>query len=524
MRWLAAHDGPGVDARGMAPRHLLVLGDQLTRQVGPLAGATLDDVRVVMIESRALARAIPHHKQKLAVVFAAMRHFAASLRADGVDVSYLRAASFADGIASYLAAWPGARLEVMEPNDAGVAADLRRAAEAAGGRLTLLPNELWLTDADDFDAWMATRSRWRMEDAYRRFRVRHDVLMDGDRPEGGRWNYDADNRAVPPADHRFVPPPRFVPDAVTRGAAADVEALVPDHPGRLRSLAWPVTRAQALDALEHFVRHRLPGFGPYQDAMRRGERVLDHSLLSVPLNLGLLHPREVLDAAVARYRDGSGEVPLASVEGFVRQVLGWREYLRHVYRHRGDALRHANVLEHHGELAPLYWSGDTAMACVADALDGVLEVGYAHHIERLMLFGNLALLLGTEPGAVLEWFTAMFVDALDWVMVPNVLGMSQWADGGGVTSKPYVAAANYIDAMSDHCGACAYRRDRRHGADACPFNALYWDFIDRHAERLHRNPRMRMAVASLRRMGDEERARIRVSADDARRRAADGRL
>ena len=501
-------------------RHLLILGDQLTLDHGPLAAADPADTVVLTIESVERVRATRAHRQKAALFFGALRRFSAELAARGYRVDHHRtASSFASAIAAHLRRWPGATLELMRPADRSVADALSDAARRAGGDVRLRPNPLRLVTDEDFDAYAHGRRRWRMEDFYRRARAREGWLMDPDdptKPLGGVWNLDRENRRVPPRGARFPPPPVFEPDDLMRGVLDDVERLFPDHPGRLRPFAWPTGRAEALAALADFVEHRLPAFGPYEDAMVGGERVLHHSQLSVPLNLGLLHPREVVEAVVAAFHAGDGRVPLASAEGFVRQVLGWREFVYHVDRTRGPALEAANALDHHGAVPDAFWTGDTRMACLADAWRGLHERGWNHHIERLMLFGNLALTLGTDPRALTAWFTAHYVDALDWVMVPNVMGMSQYADDGGFTSKPYASGGAYVSRMSDHCRRCPFEPGRRTGPDACPFTVGYWGFIDRHQARFERHPRMAMAVRSWRARPAAEQAALRERAAELR--------
>ena len=515
-------------------RHVLVLGDQLTRVVGPLAGADPATTTVLLVESDAWARRRPYHRQKLVLVWSAMRHFAAEAAAAGFDVAYHRAAAFEEGLAAHLAAHPGATIELMEPADHGVVDGVRRAVEAAGGRLAVVPNALWLSDAATFDAWAAGRRELRLDAWYRAERRRTGWLMEdragrparpGDpaaRPAGGAWSHDAENRRVPPPGHRFPPPPAFAPDVITREVLAEVDARFPGHPGSLDGFAWPVTRTDALAALADFVAHRLPEFGPYEDALVDGERVLAHSLLSVPLNLGLLTAAEACAAVLAAA--GRADVPLASVEGFVRQLLGWREFLRHVYRREMPDLRTANVLGHEAPLPAFYWTGETRMRCVGEAVRQVVATGHTHHIQRLMVLGSFALLAGVEPGAVNDWFLEMYVDAFDWVVTPNVIGMSQFATGGTFTSKPYVSGGAYLDRMGDHCGRCPYDPRLSTGPDACPFTTLYWDFVDRHAERFRANPRMATIVAAWRRRDEAARSAIRARAAEVRAMADAGTL
>jgi deoxyribodipyrimidine photolyase-related protein len=503
-------------------RHILVLGDQLTRQHGPLAAAQPDSTVVLTVESVALVRRTRAHKAKIALFFSALRRFAAELAAEGFRSHHHRLApSFEAAIAHHLADYPGVTLELLEPADRGVAAPLSAAARAHGGDLRILPNPLRLVDADTFDAWARGRKRWRMEDFYRFARSRAGILMDPERPGeplGGVWNLDHANRERAPQGLVIPPSPRFVASPIVAEVLADIDAHFAEHPGRAHPFAYPTTRSEALGQLDHFVRVRLPAFGPYEDALLHGERQLFHSQLSIPLNLGLLHPREVLDAALARFSDGSGEVPLASIEGFVRQILGWREYMFHVDRVRGPQLEHANVLGHRQPVPEAFWSGDTRMACVRDAWSGLEASGYNHHIERLMIFGNLALGLGVDPVELRHWFTAMYVDALDWVMVPNVMGMSQYADGGGFTSKPYLSGGAYLKRMSDHCRRCPFDPGARSGEHACPFTVGYWDFVDRHQERFARHPRMAVVVKAWRERPAAEQAAVRARAEELRQR------
>jgi deoxyribodipyrimidine photolyase-related protein len=497
-------------------RHILVLGDQLTRTHGPLANAAPDSTVVLTVESVDLARRTRAHRQKIILFFSALRRFAADLTAEGFQSHHHQLApSFAAAIADHLARYPGVTLELMEPADRGVGAELTATARAHGGDVRIVANDLRLVDAATFDRWAHGRKRWRMEDFYRFVRAREGILMDPERPEeplGGTWNLDHANRQRAPQGLRFPPPLHFDEHPIVAGVVADVEAHFADHPGAARPFQHPTDRQEALALLAEVLQARLPAFGPYEDAMVHGERVLFHSQLSIPLNLGLLHPREVLEAALARFHDGRGEVPLASIEGFVRQILGWREYMFHVDRVRGPDLEQANSLGHHHPLPEAFWTGTTRMACLHDAWTGLHAYGYNHHIERLMIFGNLALGLGSDPVALRHWFTAMYVDALDWVMVPNVMGMSQFADGGGFTSKPYISGGAYIQRMSDHCRHCPLDPGARSGERACPFTVAYWDFVDRHQERFERHPRMAVVVKAWRDRPAAEQAAVRARA------------
>jgi deoxyribodipyrimidine photolyase-related protein len=347
-----------------------------------------------------------------------------------------------------------------------------------------------------------------MEHFYRQMRQRHRVLMDGDEPIGGAWNFDTDNRsAFGPEGPGFVPPtPGFAPDATTQAVIQLVRGRFASHPGSVDSFGWPVTRPQALEVLQSFIDERLEHFGRWQVAMWGGQPWLYHAQIAAALNLKLLQPREVIAAAEAAYLER--RAPLPSVEGFIRQILGWREYVRGVYWLKMPGYAELNMLAAHEELPAWYWTGETTMRCLADALRQSLAHGYAHHIQRLMVTGLFALLYGVEPKQVHGWYLSVYVDAVEWVELPNTLGMSQFADGGMLASKPYAATGNYIQRMSDHCRGCRFDPAQRTGERACPFTTLYWDFLGRHETRLAKNPRMALQVKNLLRLSAEERAAI----------------
>jgi deoxyribodipyrimidine photolyase-related protein len=507
----------------MSETTVLVLGDQLTRDAGPLADADPAETRVLMVESREILDGGPHHAQKLVLVLSAMRHFASELRAAGFEVDYKRhddpaADAFASAVAEHLDGAGAHELVLMTPNDHGVAGPIEDAAETAGVPFRLAANALWATDETLYDDWAEGRTSLRMEGFYRDVRRATGILMEDGEPAGGRWNFDGDNREPPDPDVRPPEAPRYEPDEITEAVIGEVEDRFPNAWGRSRPFAWPVTRDQALDALDRFCADRLRHFGTYQDAILTGEPLMWHSGLSVPLNLGLLHPREVVDTALAYAGDGRRRIPLNAVEGFVRQVIGWREFVHHVYRTRGDDMRGRNELGADQPLPPAYWGAPTDLRCLATTMDQLERLGYTHHIQRLMVLGNIAQIVGVDPAEVLAWFTATHLDALDWVMVPNVLGMSQYADGGVMTSKPYAAGANYVNRMSDACGACRFDPKAKEGDEACPLTAWYWAFLDRHQDRLAGNPRMNMILGSWRKRDEDAKTRIRERA--ARQREA----
>ncbi|MBC7433693.1 MAG: cryptochrome/photolyase family protein, partial [Rubritepida sp.] len=387
----------------------------------------------------------------------------------------------------------------------------------------ILPDTRSLCPHAESNAWVGDRRELRMEYFYREMRRRHDVLMEADgKPAGGRWNFDADNRKPPKAGLTSPPRLSFKKDAITLEVLALVRRRFPDGYGRLEPFHFAVTRRQALAELDHFIAHILPGFGDYQDAMVAGEPWLRHSLLAAYINAGLLYPLEVCRRAEAAWREGAA--PLNAAEGFIRQILGWREYVRGVYWRFMPGYLEQNALEAHAPLPGFYWSGQTQMACVREALAHTYDHAYSHHIQRLMITGNFALLAGLAPKAVHEWYLAVYADAYEWVEAPNTLGMALHADGGVLASKPYAASGAYIRKMSNYCQGCAYDPTVAVGDRACPFNALYWDFMARHRDRFSRNARMPFVYATWDRMGAERQAGLRDQAQQHLTAMREGRL
>lgn len=492
-----------------------MLGDQLDRDAAAFDGFDPAQDRVWMCEAGEESTHVGSSKPRTVLFLSAMRHFAQTLDRP-LDYVPLHDGTLADALKSAIAQHRPQRVLMTEPGDWRV----REALKAAVGAvpLEIRPDRHFLCSVAEFERHAKGRRQLRLEFFYREMRQRHRVLMDGDQPEGGAWNFDADNREAFGANGPgFVPEPaRFEPDAITREVIALVEQRFASHPGRLGSFAWPVTREQALQALQRFVDERLEHFGRWQDAMWGGQPWLYHAHLSAAMNLKLLHPREVVAAAEAAYR--AGRVPLASAEGFIRQVLGWREYVRGIYWTRMPGYAELNALDAQAELPAWYWTGETPMRCLADAIGQTLEHGYAHHIQRLMVTGLYALLLGVQPRQVHAWYLSVYVDAVEWVELPNTLGMSQFADGGVMASKPYVASGKYIQRMSDHCRGCRFDPALRTGDRACPFTTLYWDFLERHRERLAKNPRLLPQLRNLDRLSDDERGAIRRQAQALGRR------
>ena len=481
-----------------------VLGDQLSRRNAALDGAD----RVLIVESKAKLSSRRFHRQKLHLVLSAMRRFAAELREAGTEVAYVRAPTLAAGLGRHRAEHAPDRVRVLEPHSHG-----GRALAVQLG-VELVRGNLFLTHPDQFAAWADGRKLLRMEHFYRSQRRRLGVLMDGGQPLGGRWNFDADNRRPPPKDPSPPRPYRPREDEFDHDVRRELDRSGIETFGEDAPRLYAGSEAEAKRALARFVETRLERFGPFQDAMVAGEPFMWHSMLSPALNLGLLDPLDCIRAAEAAYRNG--RVPLASVEGFVRQIAGWREYVWGLYWFRGVRWNQTNALRARRSLPHAFWDGDTDMRCLAETIGDVTSSAYANHIQRLMVLGNLTLLAGVEPGQALDWFQSSFIDAFDWVMVPNVLGMATYADGGIMATKPYASGGRYIDRMSDYCGGCRYRPDQRTGPDACPFSAMYWDFLDRTRSYLGDNNRLSLAYRNLGRIDDEELGRIKRRARDAR--------
>ena len=496
-------------------RHLVVvLGDQLDREASAWDGfdAALD--QAWMCEAAEEATHVWCSQQRLAVFLSAMRHFAAALREEGVPLNYVSDApgSLGAALAATLAAQPVQRVVITAPGEWRVRQSLQDACAAAGVALELREDRHFLCTGAEFAAHAKGRKQLRMEYFYREMRRRHGVLMDGedgDKPAGGEWNYDAENRGSFGAQGPgFVPAPtRFAPDAITREVMEFVQQRYAAHPGMLAEFGWPVTRAQGLQVLQQFVEERLPSFGIWQDAMWEGQPWLYHSHVSVALNLKLLNPREVVAAAEASWR--AGHAPLAAVEGFIRQVLGWREYVRGMYWLKMPAYLELNSLDAQADLPGWFWTGDVPMACLRDAITQTLQLGYAHHIQRLMVTGLYLLLHGVQPKQVHGWYLSVYVDAVEWVELPNTLGMSQYADGGLMASKPYAATGKYIERMSNHCRNCRFKPAVRTGPEACPYTTLYWDFLMTHEQRFASHPRMALQIKNVVRLAEPERAAIR---------------
>jgi deoxyribodipyrimidine photolyase-related protein len=514
----------------MAGNLILVLGDQLDRKSGAFDGFDRGRDRVWMAEVAEESTHVWTHKARIAVFLSAMRHFRDCLAKERFTVDYTELAakpgakeppSLAAALLASLARLKKAgatpeRLIVVEPGEWRVQESLKAAAKEAGIPLEIRTDRHFFSSREEFAAHAKGRKQLRLEYFYRPLREKFGVLMDDDEPAGGQWNYDVENRgAFPKTGPGKLPAPvRFTPDKTTRGVIDLVNARFASHPGSLDDFDWPVTPADARKALDDFLTHRLANFGRYQDAIWTGEPWLYHSRLAQAMNMKLLDPRDVVAAAEKLYR--VGKAPLEATEGFIRQVIGWREYVRGVYWHFMPEYVERNALGADLPLPDFYWTAATEMNCLKDALQQTLRYGYAHHIQRLMVTGLFALLLGVKPQQVHEWYLAVYVDAVEWVELPNTLGMSQFADGGVMASKPYCATGAYLDRMSNACKGCRYKPKVASGPDACPFTTLYWDFLARHEKLLAKNQRMTMQLKNLGRKDAAELRTIRRQADTLR--------
>lgn len=511
---MARHRTPTSPVRTL----VVVLGDQLDLHAAAFDGFDPAEDAVWMAEVDEESAFAWSSQQRIAIFLSAMRHFERALRDAGRRVHYRHiddegnTGTLAGELRSAIDALSPSRVVMTAPGDWRVWQSLKAAVEAGGRTLEVCEDRHFFCTVREFAQHARGRKTLRLEYFYREMRERHGVLMEGGQPAGGQWNFDADNRESFGREGPGFLPPRamFGPDAITRDVIELVRRRFANHPGSLESFAWPVTRSEALQALAAFVEERLPLFGRYEDAMWPGEPWLYHSQLSAALNLKLLDPREVVQAAEAAWR--VGRVPLQSAEGFIRQILGWREYVRGIYWTRMPGYLELNALEAGEALPAWYWTGETDMACLRDAIVQTLAQGYAHHIQRLMVTGLFALLLGVRPFEVHQWYLAVYVDAVEWVELPNTLGMSQFADGGLMASKPYVATGKYIERMGGPCASCRYDPSQRTGDAACPYTTLYWDFLMRHERLLANHPRMALQVKNVARVDPREREAIRERA------------
>ena len=483
---------------------VLIPYDRLSLEHGAMAGARPETTEILIIESEGMLRSRTWHAQRLFVLMSAAAHVEQELRDRGFTVNTIVAPSMSEGIEQFRSEFPEARIRCTEPSSAASQRSLIRAG------VELVPDDTFLTSREEFNSWAGNRRPLAMETFYRWQRTRLNILMDAGSPVGGTWNLDKENRLPPPKGaHPWPEPLHHEPDEIDVRVWQSIDDRGLPIVGTAPNGTWATTRAGALRQLEYFLEAALAGFGPYEDAMPADTWSVNHSLLSPYLNLGLITAREVVDAVVARF--DQGDIPLASAEGFIRQIIGWREYVNGVYWLFDDAYRDTNALDAHRPLLPLFEDPSrTQMACASSVVTDVLDRGWAHHIPRLMILSNLALIAGVRPDEFLAWMKAMFIDAADWVMVPNVIGMGLHADGGTMMTKPYAAGGAYVKRMGRFCKGCAYDPTKRTGETACPLTTLYWDFLDRNRESLRGNHRMAQQFAGLDRLSDLDEVRVRA--------------
>lgn len=493
-----------------------IFGDQLSLQMSSLEGISKSDIIVLMVEVSEETSYVPHHKSKIAYIFSAMRHHAADLREKGWRVDYVtfeepeNSGSFTGELARAIERHDPDQIRVSEAGEWRVKAMIDSWGDRFDLAVHILPDTRFLATHAEFESWAKGRKQLRMEFFYREMRRKTGLLMDGDKPVGGQWNFDANNRKPAKRDSTIPRPLSFPPDSMTRDVIEMVERCFDHHIGRIERFDFAVTRAEALQQQAQFLDHALTHFGDYQDAMLTREPFLWHSILSPYLNSGLLDPLELCHEVEKRYRQG--QAPLNAAEGFIRQIIGWREYVRGIYWLAGPDYVKRNELRAIRPLPDFYWTGQTDMHCLSETIGQTIEFAYAHHIQRLMITGNFALLAGIDPVEVHKWYLAVYADAYEWVELPNSLGMSQYADGGMLASKPYASSGAYINRMSDYCSSCRFDVKQRIGHDACPFNALYWAFIARNEARLRGNPRMAMAYKNWDQMAATDKTAIDVQA------------
>ncbi len=489
---------------------VLILGDQLTHSLSSLQAADPAQDRILMVEVMDEATYVKHHQKKIAFVFSAMRHFAQELCNAGWSVDYVKLddannqGSFAAELSAAVVRHKPEKILATEPGEWRVREIL------LASQVTLLVDDRFIASTKEFHTWADGRKQLRMEYFYRDMRRKTDLLMNSDQPEGGKWNYDAENRKAASDDFLMPQPMCFEPDEITREVFALVTMRFGHHFGDLHPFHYAVTHVDAEAAFTHFVKTALPQFGDYQDAMLTGEPFLYHSVIAQYLNCGLLNPLRICQEVEAAYQ--AGDVPLNAAEGYIRQVIGWREYMRGIYWLKMPDYATSNYFSHTRQLPDFYWTAATDMACISASVAQTKKHAYAHHIQRLMVTGNFAMLAGIDPHEVHTWYLAVYADAYEWVEMPNTIGMSQFADGGVVASKPYAASGAYINRMSNYCNGCRYDVKQRTGDDACPFNALYWDFLSQHRDKLASNPRIGQMIRTYDKFAEEERKRIKASA------------
>lgn len=500
----------------MSPAIRLILGDQLTHSLDILTDCDKSRDVILLAEVRTETGYVRHHKKKIAFIIAAMRHFAKELKAKGFPVHYTvwdhpeNGGSLKEEVRRILAKYRLGQVFTTFPGEYRVYSDMKTWQQELGVPVTILPDTRFLCDPRGFRRWAGDRSALRLEYFYREMRKKYGILIEGGKPTGGKWNYDKDNRKPPKSGLDIPLPKTFAEDQITTDVKILVAAKFAGHFGDLEPFYFAVTRDQALEVLTTFIKERLPTFGDYQDAMIEGEPWMFHSHISYYLNTGLLLPLECAQAAEQAYQ--KGDAPLNAVEGFIRQIIGWREYVRGIYWLKMPEYKHSNFLDAKRKLPEFFWTGETRLNCLKQCITETKQNAYAHHIQRLMVLGNFTLLAGIHPEEVNEWYLIVYADAFEWVELPNVTGMILFADGGYLGSKPYAAGGSYINKMSNYCKSCTYKVSQKSGADACPFNYLYWDFLARNRGKLGGNHRLAMVYKAYDRMDEGKKEEVKVDA------------
>ena len=501
----------------MAKVLIPVFADQLSHNLSSIAVSDPEESVILMMEVMNEATTVPHHRTKLVFLFSAMRHFAEELREEGWQVDYVKLTdadnqgTFRKEIKRALSRHDVDQIRVCEPSVYRVLKDVQGWETAMETPVSMTHDDRFIATKDEFSDWAKNRKSFRMENFYHEMRRKTKLLMEGDKPVGGKWNFDKENRKPPKDKLAFPEALKFSPDEITQSVIQMVNERFESRIGKTDKFFYAVTRDGALNCLEYFIENQLPQFGDYQDAMVTDQPFMFHSLISAYINAGLLSPMEVCERVEAAYENG--KAPINAAEGYIRQIIGWREYVRGIYWLEMPGYETKNFLEAELKLPDFYWTGETDMHCLSQTISQTLDYAYAHHIQRLMITGNFALLIGVDPYDVHEWYLSVYLDAFEWVELPNTLGMSQYGDGGLLGSKPYASSGSYINRMSNYCKNCDYNVKDRVGEKACPFNSLYWHFLDRNKEKLQGNNRLAMPYKNLEKMDKQTRQELMQQAE-----------
>ena len=489
---------------------IIILGDQLSLEISSLKKIRKNEDKILMMEVSNEIEYANHHKKKLVLIFSAMRHFANELKKNKFDVTYVEfdksKENFTKELEKQCKKFNPESIKITHPSEYRVLDEVKKWKKVLNIPVTILEDSRFFCKIDEFSDWVSSKKELKMELFYQKMRKKYKILIDDEgKPIGGKWNYDVKNRKRLPKNHSKIPTPLICkPDKITKRVISQLEKKYTKHFGDLEPFWFATTKKDAIKSLEDFIKNRLEFFGPYEDAMKENEKFLYHSVLSVYLNIGLLNPREVIQKVLQ-----SKELPIESIEGFVRQIVGWREYVRGIYWHYMPKYSQTNFFNAKNKLPDFYWTGKTKMNCMKSCIDQTKQEAYAHHIQRLMITGNFALIAGIDPKQVCNWYLSVYADAFEWVELPNTHGMILYADGGILGSKPYAASGNYINKMSDYCKNCEYDVKIKNGKNACPFNYLYWNFFLNNQEKLKKNPRLWTAFSNIKNMSEERKKQIK---------------